>query len=62
MMVRRVTGASVRARVRRAGRLIRLLSVLVVSTISLGIVQGAGDSLLEDDPDQDERIVFRHYV
>lgn len=51
-----------RAAVCQAGRFTRLLSLVLVSVIGLGIIQAAGDAALEDEPDRDERVVFRHFV
>lgn len=62
MMDRRIIGVAARGRLRHARKLVRLLSLLLVSTIGLGLVQSTGETGIEDEPDSSERVVFRHFV
>lgn len=62
MVDRRIIGAGVQERLRRARRIVRLLSLLLVSVIGLGMAQPGSDATLEDEADRDERVVFRHFV
>jgi hypothetical protein len=62
MMDRRIIGATARGSLRRAHRILRLLSLLLVSTVGLGLVQTTGETSMEDDPEPKERVVFRHFV
>lgn len=62
MMDRRIIGATARGSLRHAHRILRLLSLLLVSTVGLGLVQTTGETSMEDDPEPKERVVFRHFV
>lgn len=62
MMDHRIIGATARGSLRHARKLVRLLSFLLVSTVGLGLVQATGETLMEDEPEASEHVVFRHFV
>ncbi len=62
MLDLRIIGAGAHILLRRAGRLVRQLSLLSTSLIGIGIVYPTDNTALGDEPGRDERVVFRHFV
>ncbi|GJE75961.1 hypothetical protein BGCPKDLD_2550 [Methylorubrum suomiense] len=62
MTVRRTIRGSTHGSLHQANKFLRFLSVLLISTIGLGIFQTPCASDSDDDADREERVVFRHYV
>lgn len=62
MTVLRSIGTHAFRPLRQMRGILRVLALVLVSTVGLGVVQTSSENLQEDDADGDERVVFRHFV